>query len=537
MRLRTLLPLAAILALHYVLLYPYLGKSGQEFDAIQTYLPMAKRLLADGLGYFANEQSIQMPPFAYGWPALFGGELGTVKLVNYAMSGVTLLFVFRTARLLHSEVAGLAAAALFVVCPTTRQFLATALSEGPYFLLTAAWIWSLTEYLTGGRRGFLAVAAVALGLATLTRGSLFYLLPVLVLLFAWKRERAAAIAHLAALAFPVAFIVKNVVLFSFPFFATGSGNALYLGAHPVTGGYDPLYLGLLFDTGSVTQNPSPLLLESERLMAGIARMTVLDTPPLQLAALYAQKLGAFVFVSNMASDGDLSMRLWRIAGLVLAAVGLAGVGSSMPRWVLGTTVAYLVAVHVPVLYTHRYSVGALDLWLALLAGIGIAELAQRRDRTELGWVALAAATGFALGLWTWFGPEARLEVFRARNALAWEIGNVRGYGRIEIPVPQAPLLHPWSNFALVVDMASGCDTLRLSYKREGDADFSPAAVHRIQGDSRVHRYQFGATTPLRLNVAGRLRLEAPCALEIPRLAIYKPMAGEEMREKYLRRKD
>lgn len=537
MRLRTLLPLVAILALHYALLYPFLKQSGQEFDAIQTYLPMARRLLAEGLAYFAQEQSIQMPPFAYVWPAIFGGELAAVKLANYLLSGATLLLVFRTARVLHSEAAGLAAAAFFVLCPTTRQFLATALSEGPYFFLVAAWIWSLAEYLTGGRRAYLAIAAVALGLATLTRGSLFYLLPVLVALFAWKRERAATVAHLAALAIPVAFIVKNLALFSFPFFATGSGNALYLGAHPVTAGYDPLYFGLLFDTGSVTLNPSPLLLESERLMAGIARMMILETPPAQLAAMYAQKLGAFVFVSNVAIDGDLSMRLWRIATLVLATVGLAGVGSGLARWVLGTTVAYLVAVHVPVLYEHRYSVGALDLWLALLAGVGAVELAQRRDRTELGWVALATGAGFIVGLWTWFGPEARIDVFRARNAFVWDIRNVRGYGRIEVPVPQAPNFHPWSNFALVVDMASACDTLRLSYKRDSDAEYSPAVVHRIEGDSKVRRYQFGATNPLRLNAAGRLRIEAPCAMDIHRLAVYTPQAGSEMREKYLSRKD
>lgn len=537
MKLRTLLPLVAILALHYALLYPYLRQSGQEFDATTTYLPMARRLLAEGLAYFAQEQSIQMPTFAYVWPALFGAEQGTVKLVNFIVSGATVFFVFRTARLLHSEPAGLAAAALFVLCPTTRQFLATALSEGPYFFLIAAWIWSLAEYFTGGRRAWLAAGAVALGLATLTRGSLFYLLPVLVALFAWKRERAAAVAHLAALAFPVAFIVKNVALFSFPFFATGSGNALYLGIHPVTAGYDPLYFGLLFDTGSVTLNPSPLLLESERLMAGIARMMILDTPPTRLAAIWGQKLAAFVFVSNVAVDADLSMRLWRIATLVLAAVGFAALGSSMLRWVLGTTIAYLVIVHVPVLYEHRYSVGALDLWLALLAGVGVVELGRRRDRTELGWVALVTATGFVVGLWAWFGPEARMDVLRARHAFVWDIRNLRGYGRMEIPIPQAPLFHPWANFALVVDMASACDTLRLSYKRDGDADFSPVVVHRIQGDSKVRRYQFGATTPLGLNAAGRLRIEAPCALEIPRLAIYIPQAGSEMREKYLGRKD
>jgi hypothetical protein len=78
----------------------------------------------------------------------------------------------------------------------------------------------------------------------------------------------------------------------------------------------------------------------------------------------------------------------------------------MLRWVLATTIAYLVAVHIPVLYEHRYSVGALDLWLALLAGVGVMELVQRRDRTAFAWVALVAGDRLRVGLWTWFGPEA-----------------------------------------------------------------------------------------------------------------------------------
>ena len=535
--LRIYLPLAALLALNWVLLYPYVGSNGQDFDATHMYLPMAKRLLADGLGYFATEDSIHMPPFAYIWPAIFGAELGTMKLVNLALTGATLVLVFRTGWLLHSELAGLAAAALFALCPTTKPFLATALGEPPYFLLTALWIWSLAEYFVGDSRRHLVIAAIALGLASITRGSLFYLLPVLVLFFAWKRDRDAAIAHLAALAFPVAFIVKNLILFGFPFFATGSGNALYLGHHPVTGGFDPYYFGLMFDVGSVIQGPDHLSLASERLFTGVARMMVLQDDPAHLATLYLNKLAAFLFVTNIAIEDHAPwLRAWRIFALALGAVGFAAIASTTMRWVLGLMLAYQVAVHLPVLYTVRYSVGALDLWLALLAGIGIAAVIERRSFGYAARVTLATLAAVAGGLWLFFrGPEPQLDLTRTRSPVVWQMGRLAGYGNLEVVIPSSTQFPPDANFALAMDAATGCKSIQISYKRDGQPGYSRAVTHRLDDDGHVHRYRFGAIVPLLMVAPGRLRIEAPCMMEISRLAIHKIEAGPDLRERYLRR--
>jgi hypothetical protein len=88
----------------------------------------------------------------------------------------------------------------------------------------------------------------------------------------------------------------------------------------------------------------------------------------QLASIYAQKLAAFLFVTN-AEGNALELRLWRIASLVLASSASCGLRDRWLRRLLVGIVAYQVAVHIPVLYNHRYSVGALDLWLTLLAGV------------------------------------------------------------------------------------------------------------------------------------------------------------------------
>ncbi|MGZ5079866.1 MAG: ArnT family glycosyltransferase, partial [Usitatibacter sp.] len=384
---------AAALALHWFLLYPYLARADHDFDAVHMYLPLAQRLLAEGFAFFGTEASIQMPPFSYAWPALFGAKLASVKMANFLLSGATLVLVFRTAWLLHSRAAGVAAAFLFAACPLFRPTLATAISEPPYLLLVTVWIWALAEWFASARRVFIPIAGIAFGLAILTRGTFFYWLLALIAFFAWRREKGALVAHLIALALPLAFIAKNALIFSFPFFATGAGNALYLGTNPVTGGYDPIYVGLIFDVGAIAPGPAPLTLDAEHRLGTVARMLLAETDKGQLAAMWAKKLAAFLFVSN-AAEGDVPwLRAWRIATMVLAAVGVMGIASRALRCVVAGSVLYQVAIHVPVLYTMRYSVGAMDLWLVLLAGIGIAPLYVRRSAAAIAVVAGAATAG------------------------------------------------------------------------------------------------------------------------------------------------
>jgi 4-amino-4-deoxy-L-arabinose transferase-like glycosyltransferase len=535
--LRTYLPLAILLALNWALLYPRLASPNTDWDATQVYLPMAARLLSEGLGYFGQQASIEMPPFSYIWPALLGAKLEAVRMTNFLLSGATLVLIWRTGWVLHSALAGLAAAALFALCPTTKPFLASALSEPPYFFLMALWFWSLAEFYSSGRRSLLIITAISLGLASITRGSLFYVLPVLFIFFAIRRERYVAIAHGAALTIPLAFIAKNLILFGFAFFATGSGNALYLGHHPVTGGFDPYYMGIFFDTGSVTQSPSPLTLESERLMAGIARMMIFQADPAWLASLYAHKVAAFVFVTNLAPDGDVVvLRSWRILTLILAIAGFRAIASPALRWVIAITLAYQVVVHIPVLYTHRYSVGALDLWLALLAGLGLAALIERRSTGEVLVYATAAVAGLGAGWWTYrYGPEPQLDMLRSKHALVWETRGLRGVGRMEVNIPPSPLLDPVSNYGLLIDAASGCRNVTFSFRREGASEYGRSVTHRFDIDGKVHRYQFGALQPMQLQSPGRLRIETPCILEITRLALYKTDAGSGLRERYQQR--
>src|SRR6185436_13413686 len=115
-----------------------------------------------------------------------------------------------------------------------------------------------------------------------------------------------------------------------------------------------------------------------------------------LAQMHLQKLAAFVFVTSAESDA-LLLRAWRTALLPFAALGMFAIRHGALRWALGGVFLVLVALHVPLLYSHRYSVGVMDLWLAIAAGVGVAA-AARSPVLALSATAMAGI-GIAFGAW------------------------------------------------------------------------------------------------------------------------------------------
>ena len=385
----------------------------------------------------------------------------------------------------------------------------------------------------------------------LTRASIFYGVVLLALVLALRRDRGSFAIHLIALALPFAFIVKNLLVFGFAFYVTGGGNALYLGTNPATGGYEPPYLGLIYDVGAIARDQSHLTLQAEYLLGGVGRMLLASLDPGLLAAMYAKKLVAFLFITNAETAANLAwLRSWRIATLILSAIGLAAIRHRTLRIVLATLLAYQVAAHIPALYTHRYSVGALDLWLALLSGCGLAWLAARRRPIELAAVAGAMSAAILAGLYFhWKGGLPEPDIRVARHDLIWEarapIG-VTPQAATEVEIRDAPKFHPWYNYVLLMETTvtpapadASCARVRISYKRTSDADFGPdRSIERtLEPDGNRHEHQFGAIVPLKLNAEGRLRLELACApgarLAIHRLAVYAPLGAFEYRERFL----
>lgn len=549
--------LGVAIALNWHLQFPFLAHTEHDFDAIHLYQPLARGLLSDGASYFTEEASVQAPPFSYAYQAMFGASLPAVRWANLLLSGLTLCLLFRCGWLLHSRLAGLAAAMLFAACPLLKEFIVAPLTEGPFIFLCAGWFWAMCEWFSGGRRAFIGIAGVALALAVLTRASLLYWIVIALVGFAWpafrnqgeprRRARGALAAHLIALVPPAIFTAKNLAVFGIGFIATGAGNALYQGNHPVTHGYDGYYLGLIPDIGQITRVPYHLGIESEKRLMTVARGLIGDSDPVSLAELHANKLAAFLFVTK-AHGSAPNLRYWRIALLILAAVGFLGIRDPWMRWLLGGILAYQVVSYVPVLYTHRYSV-AIDPWLMMASGVGVATLASRRRAREIVAVAGTIAIGVVAGRYfvhRMDPPEP--DIYAGARMLVWQGGPVRitfesDHPVIQIPMRNAPLFHPWNPNVLLLEAAlvpavgdTACGEIRLTYRRDDGGSTDDPLVRKLVADGRMHRHQFG-TIALRLNAEGTLRMQVECAkggsLEIGRIALYTPVAGVVYAQRYL----
>jgi 4-amino-4-deoxy-L-arabinose transferase-like glycosyltransferase len=548
--------LGLALALNGYLQSPYLTHTEEDWDAVHLYQPLAKGLLEGGASFFTQEASLRAPPFSYGYQALLGASLPPVRWANLVLSALTLCLLFRCGWLLHSRLAGLAAAMLFALCPILKEFIVAPLTEGPFIFLCACWFWAMCEWFRGGRRAFVGIAAVALTLAVLTRATLLYWILIAIVAFAWlalrrrdearRRARGALAAHVIALVAPAAFTAKNLAVFGIGFIATGAGNALYQGNHPVTHGYDGPFVGLVTDVGQITRVPDHLELEAEKRLMKVARGMIRDSDPAALAGLHANKLAAFLFVTN-AYPRVLELRSWRIALFILAAIGFAGMRDPWMRGLLGAILAYQVASYVPVLYTHRYSV-TMDPWLMIASGVGVASLWSRRRPREMVAAAGAIAIGIAVGrdLAQRMDPPEP-DIYGGARMLVWK-GEPRritfeaDHPVIDIPIPNSPWFHPWNGNVLLLDAAltpapgdDRCGEVRFTYRRDA-AGTDEALVRHLVADGRMHRRQFGAV-PIRLNAPGTLRIELRCArggsLELGQIAVYTPVAGIVYAQRYL----
>lgn len=499
-----------------------------EFDARNVYLPFARKLLDSPAAFLASEQSMWVAPFSYFYPALWGADAVRIKIANIVLFVLLILIVFRVGTLLHSRAAGLVAAVLLAASPTIKIYIPTALTEPPYIFLLGVWIWAMCEGHRTSRPQWWVASGFALGLAILIRPTYLYFAPVMLAVgaFVWFRSRARepnrdargiAIAHALALALVALVIVRNGILFGYPSTSTGAGAALFLGSNPMTNGYDAGYLGLLLDDGAVHGGKGHLSIEGDRLLRGVAATALADMPLATMATMYANKLGAFLFVTQAEWEGlPEVLRAWRIALLVFAFYGWWHIRVPALKWLLGAAFAYQVIVHIPALYTFRYSVSALDLLLTIAAAAGVAQAWMRRRRFAA--VAALALAGMGLGqAATRYSEPASPHVERAPYAIFWKSAynpplEARAGKPLEIEVRDAPNLHPWDNSILELGVSGkGCSAFTLSYRRKGESGFKGAVRRRATDRTEPHTHSIGTRVPLELHAEGTLRVDAACS--------------------------
>lgn len=515
-----------------------------EFDAQHVYLPLARAWIEQGAAAFSDPATLAVAPFSFIYMALLGANAGAIKVAGIVLFVALLALVARTAYVVHSAAAGVAAAGLLALSPLVKPYMATALTEPPYLFLVGVWLWALAEDSRRPRTGWLVIAGLALGVAIITRPTFLTFAPLVLVAagIAWGAARHPAVratarrlaaVHALALVPALIVIAHHAVTFGVPAIALGAGNAAYYGSHMLSEGQEPPYYGLGHDGGAVLEGTTDRI-EADRRLRATALAALADQPVAELAALHAKKLAAFLLVTPAETVAPpAQLRAWRIVLLLLAAWGLW----TMERrfaWALGAILAYQVAIHAPLLYVHRYSVGAIDLPLALAAAMGLAHVLGHWHR----FLAMVAVASLMAGLGVFAlqhsePPSPRID--RVPYQLAWTLDPAnlgratteglapaangtfevrQAGGWVEIAVREAPLLHPWDNsvlsLTLAIESAPGaCREAFLAYRREGDAALGAVQRRRVASPGET-RLVLGAALTMGLNREGALRVFLDC---------------------------
>lgn len=564
-RLNAAIPILLAIALAACLIVPRTHYP-LSFDALHSYLPMARSLLEQGWAFMQRPESLATAPIGYLWPALFGADATIARWANVALFGATIALAFHAARVAHSWRAGALAAFLIAISPALRPLVADVLTEPPYFFLVAVWIVAVARTARGGGTAWIVTGGIALAAATLTRPAIMYFAPAMVVVFLAMKERRLAAMHAIALAGAALWILRNAITFGFPAVATGAGAALFLGVNPLVDGLDPVFFGLTYDEGAAARDMSHLSLEGDRILRGVALVELRDTPLAVLAEMFARKAVALLFFTSVEDPVSpvALMRSWRIGLLVFAAAAIIYRAKSRVALSLALLAAYMLAVHIPVLYHPRYSVGSLDIPLTLLAAIGIAECFARPERIATAMVAATLGVGAGLlvlapGLGSpriertpsqpiWSRDAPQLEPLRLENVVLTGPATfaLSPGAAMEFTVSEAPLFHPWdismASFEIAVTPAAkttGCQAMRLRYRKPDEERFAPEHVTRValKADGRMRRITLGGV-PLAMNHEGVLRIEFECAfpaaLEMGTISIAAPRRATYYRELYLK---
>lgn len=559
-------------------------KTVYDHDAKVFYLPHAKRLINEGLPFLLTEAAAQVPPLSYIFPAMFGADLALQKQIGIGLSVLVIFLLFRAGWVLHSHIAGLAAALLFAASRLFKNFLPTAGVEPLFIFLMAVWMWGLAEGWVRSRKWAFVVAGVAIGLASLTRATIVYFFPLMIVVSWWlarsslvAREnwRGVLTAHLIGFALVLPVLIKNLWLFNLPAVSTGAGIALFFGSSPLVWGFDQNYFSVGLDITSIIPfGASHLDVISDRRLMAVAKHMMATQDIGSTVQMCLLKLHAFLFVSDREWFGLVSeFRNYRILLFALCLPILVKIRSFPVAGLVAGLLAYQVIVHVPVLYAMRYSVVALDLGLVFLAGLGFAELVVRHRWLSLFATLLAA---WLLGQLMNRGddrppyPDLNFDAVPSRTVLDWAPAQFRisESSTVAQPSPGVFVVNKSGDAAIDFDFTGVPNLLKLtSHVVEFDATVTPAGAlsscgHRViyhyrkqrqiefppenvlfgkwHMDGKPHRYFIGGHLNLEIYEPGTLRMRLSCVagsrIEIARIRIVEPNTGAIYRDAYFKSK-
>lgn len=526
-------------------------------DEMNCYYPAAQAIRAQGLGFFLTERSLWVGPLNPLWIATWGARVALVKAANVALLSAVAFLLWHAVRGLFGKWAGILALASFGFYPIVVSLGPTILTEPPFIFLLAAsfyifarneeerWQWDLA-------------AGILLGLATLVRPTL-QLAPLALAALALVYGRRQAGSHIVRRAMAVLigayllvvpYVVKNYWVFGRPAIANGLGAVLYLGSDLRKDGNEPVFSGMEYDTGKVTEVYNHLQTEGDRrlIKAALASMRrwPLDTLLLTVKKLvrYLYPGGSYYFFpyQDLASflrrspAEHSAVMLWELClSTLIVTAGLAGLAllklRPALRIFLMAFVFYLIALHALTFPTARLSLPAFLLLLVPAAGFLVKPPSRRLRAVVLalsafivGWV---CSYGYFFPNWlvsrryvSYFTllREIPPQSYVASPQVLSDSGDFKSAGASPALVYQFEPLKTDSNQVLFISLAAWRENLKrrswvpLEVLRAGaEQDFSQPQALTIALDGKEHTYRlvFPASGPkptvarLKLNLVRR----------------------------------
>lgn len=354
----------------FVVLYFFSGSLGVSAgfpDENNYYLPAARMLLENGMGFFRSPRSLWNGPLNPIWIGLFNANIPVVKAANVALfslsSGVLAAAVGHR---FGWRKAALVAIGLLAY-PPTYHLVPTLLTEPLYVSLLMLSFSSLLLR-DFSQRGFVE-SGILLGLATLVRPTSQLFPPMLGILALVLRKspwsKNLLLHGLVAFAVCVPTMSWNWAHFGKVGIANGLGAVVYLGSDLRRDGDEPVYSGVDFDTYRTTSPQTHLDTEGDARLLEVARERILKHP-VQVGELFIRKAGRYLFgsfngyfwpfdglVEKIAHDtsrrGKMEALFWpALHTVVVVAALIAFLGRSCPpmmRLYVGVVALYFVALH------------------------------------------------------------------------------------------------------------------------------------------------------------------------------------------------
>jgi hypothetical protein len=294
--------------------------------------------------------------------------------------------------------------------------------------------------------------------------------------------------------------------------------------------------------------------------------------PRFLAEMYAHKLFAFLFVANREwVEPAVYLRTYRILLLVFAL--------ATSRWAIKQPVLLCVwaslifqtALHLPALFSYRYSVLALDVGLCLLAGLGLARMLVDRENAKLAVCAASFVCIASLGAWhaTTYRNFPEINPYAVPHMVERQfpveslpVSRLDGMSRLapgryrveavpavmEIDLSGPDVVSSYAQRYLVIDApdvkpgagAGQCNDFLATYRLENSPaeNFGPAKRFEWTTSGLAKRAIVGGYWKLGFRGPGVLRLSFSCPLgsevQIARMELVQPVVGLEYRTAYLR---